>query len=143
MKQTLIYTLKVWLTIIVITPALRLLMAWAFNLPTAQVSLSYFEYYQLAGLYGLIFSLPGAIMLWIFITIINRKPMSAIAKKWYISALAFIELMLTFYYIFWLPGSWKINVIMTIPYIVVAALCIWFYKLKTATVSELVKFPNN
>jgi len=143
MKQALIYTLKVWLTIIVITPALRLLMAWAFNLPTAQMSLSYFEYYQLAGLYGFIFSLPGALMLWIFITIINRKPMSITAKKVYISALAFIEMMLTFYYIFWLPGSWKINEVMTIPYVVIAALGIWFYKLKTAIVSGPGNLSNS
>jgi len=142
MKQALIYTLKVWLTIIVLTPALRLLMAWVFGLPIAQMSLSYVEYYELSGLYGLIFSLPGAIMLWIFITIINRKPMSATGKKAYISALAFIEMMLTFYYIFWIAGSWKINIIMTIPYIIIAALSIWGYKLQSAIVSGQENLSN-
>lgn len=142
MKQALIYTLKVWLSVIILTPALRLLMAWVLNLPLPWVSVSYIEYYGLAALYGSIYSLPGVIMLWIFITIINRKPISITEKKAYISALVFIEMTLTFYYIFWIAGSWKINMIMTIPYIIIAAVSIWFYKLKSAPLPGLAKLPD-
>ena len=130
MKQAVIYTLKVWLSTILLTPALRLLMVWAFKLPLPWESISYTEYYELAPLYGTIYSLPAVIMLWIFIIIINRKPLSIAVKKLYITALVFIELILTFYKIFWIAGSLRANTIMTIPYVIIAAIAIWYYRLK-------------
>lgn len=136
MKQAIIYTLKLWLTTILLTPALRLLMVWALKLPLPWESITYTEYYELAPLYGSIYSLPAAIMLCIFIIIINRKPLSIAVKKLYITALVFIELILTLYKIFWLAGSPMANTIMTIPYVIIVTIAIWYYELKSPVAVE-------
>ena len=130
MKQAILYALKVWLTTLLLTPALRIIIAIAFNLPTLQVSLSYREYYLMAIYVGLVCSLPGLILLWIFTVLINRKLATMRDKKLYITLFVFIETLVTFYCVFWLPDTLKGNIIMTIPYCIIATAAIWFYQLK-------------
>ncbi|HTE00883.1 MAG TPA: hypothetical protein VK668_16440 [Mucilaginibacter sp.] len=125
--------LKIWLTTILLTPALRILIAIAFNLPTLQVSLSYGEYYLMAIYIGLICSVPGLILLWIFTILINRKLTTMRDKKFYITLFVFIETLVTFYCVFWPEDTLKGNIIMTIPYCIIATAAIWFYQLKPVT----------
>ena len=130
MKRAILYTLKIWLTTILLTPALRILIAITFKLPTLQVSLSYSEYYLMAIYIGLICSLPGLISLWIFTIWINRRLIVIYDKKLYITLFVFLETLITFYCVFWLPDTLKGNIIMTFPYCIISAAAIWFYKLK-------------
>ena len=138
MKPAFIYSLKIWLTTLLLTPALRLLIAWIFNLPTLQFNTSPVTYYLMAVYAGAIFSIPGAIFLWIFTWQLNQRPISLIKKKLCLSAITFVETILTFYFVFWLPKSLADNFIMTLPYCIIATAGIWFYKLKPAIASQSV-----
>jgi hypothetical protein len=137
MKQSILYTLKVWLTTILVTPALRLLMAWMFNLPTVQLSLTHSEYYLMAIYMGFIFSIPAAIMFWAISLLLNRKPLSINTKKLYLSAIALVEILLTFHFVFWLPGSLKDNIVMTLPYGIITGAGLWIYAFRPPDTSKI------
>ncbi len=133
MKRSIFYTLKVWLTTVLLTPALRLLMAWAFNLPTIQSSLSHREYYLLAIYMGFVFSIPAAILFWGSSLLLDRKSFPAITTKLYLSGIALVEILLTFYFVFWLPVSLKDNTIMTLPYLIITGASMWIYPFQSSS----------
>lgn len=60
-RKALIYCLKVWLTSLLLTPFI------VYFLIVGDDLLKFFTFYWLSALLGLVFSLPSAVLLWVYV----------------------------------------------------------------------------
>jgi hypothetical protein len=137
MKKTLVFSLKVWLTTIVIAP---------FIFGIIQVSTDT-EIYRLTDvLVGLFYCVPAGIVLclplwslfWLFTTLINKMNSKIIVKKIALSIVMILLIMLTFCIInshaLFSPDYWPSVLPMVFSYLGVGILCVWCYPLKPGQV---------
>jgi len=106
-----IFSLKVWLTTVILSPAFALLIKWIGHF--FGIDFKPGTYYAML-MTGLVDFIPAAIALWLFATLINHRAISAVKKKIYLSFVVVIAALLT------APA-----------YGIIAIACTWFYKLKS------------
>jgi len=133
MKQALIYSLKVWLTTIVLAPVIVVFL----QRNPARPFLNYVEEYLWTVLDDLIFFIPPMLIFILATVVIYRTPISMLTKKLVILGLTLVFFLLSWWLFIYLTIQTNIfldlqqMVIITV-YLAAIGLGILFYKLKPA-----------
>jgi hypothetical protein len=120
MKQALIFSLKVWVTAVIIGPLLRLFTMRIIG----QISHSDTELLEISLVIGGIVSIPSWLLLFLATVQINKIAFTLAVKKLIITFIGIIFTLLPFQVLFvGVPSEWSIY------YCIVIVAGIWFYKL--------------
>ena len=132
MKRTLIYSLKVWLTCVVVSPVLycNIEALSESSLSKGLVADGGFFLYSLP--FGLVLSLPSWVMFWLSLHSVNMLNWGLVTTKLLISVIAVILTALPFVLLFGTddPGSDKSLLIWPVCYCLVLVAGVWYYKLR-------------
>jgi hypothetical protein len=124
MKQALIFSLKVWVTAVIIGPVLYILTTRIMG----QVSHNDIELLEISIILGGVLSIPSWLLFFIATVQINKVTYILVAKKLIITFIGIVFTLLPFYTFFkGTPSEWSIC------YCVVIVAGIWFYKLNEQT----------
>jgi Ca2+/Na+ antiporter len=135
MKQAFIYSLKVWLTVILVGPLLFVILT-KLLLPHANYFDSFGNILGSIGLLiyvGTVVSLPCWFLLWLSTILICKY--DVINKKVYLASLSVVLCLSEFYLIFHNDDHpWKIDTfVWMLAYVLLVIITIWYYKLKSIT----------
>lgn len=132
MKQAIIYSLKVWLTAVLLSPLLSVILFEPFDDHNSTDIKGALFFILLSIPYGLVLSIPSWLLLWISVWLVNRLSTSSIKKKWMLSIIGLVLSLLPFYLIFGHDdnpvGEGAIE--WAVAYCIVILAGIWFYPLK-------------
>jgi hypothetical protein len=131
MKQTILFSLKVWLTSVIVSPALYLFYD-AFRVHSKTNFEGGLGFLLLSILYGIIISLPSWIILWFSTFSLFQLNYSTLVNKIWLSIIGTGLTILPFLLLF--GSDDPITYVTTVPwalsYNIVIVAGIWFYKLK-------------
>jgi len=137
MKQALIYSIKVWLTTVVL--GMRIAVLIKICLDTDHLIYDFEDFFG-SAIYdipiGLIACAPSWILFSLSVLVINKPKRSVMVKKLWLTLAAFILGILPFAIVFWgqltHPNYWPDMAPEVFGYISVTIASLWFYKLKPA-----------
>ena len=140
MKKALIYSLKVWLTALLLSPVLYWLVETNFISPLKTSFEGMIGFFGLSILYGLLLSIPSFLFLTFSCFFVNMLAQINAAKKRLITLIAFIFVILPFYLLFSRDDTStliKDDLPLASSYSVVIIIGVWFYQL-----NPIVKEPS-
>jgi len=128
MKQALIYSLKIWLTAVVIAPIVTEIVDYLIRAGSTDEGVFYFILLSIP--YGLLLSLPCWVLLWLAVYLIGKTGLSITYKKVLLSVIGLALTVLPFYLVFGHDdGSNTLELwIWPFSYTLVIIAGIWFYK---------------
>lgn len=135
MKSTLIYSLKVWLTAVVLAPMLTQLLDYLCGVQQSYDLKGIFYFVLLSIPYGLMLSLPCWLLLWLATSLLNRTRLTNKNKKLLLSVVGFLLAALPFYLIFGHDdkGFNLETIVWAASYMLVIVAGVWAYKLSVVT----------
>jgi hypothetical protein len=142
MKQALIYSLKVWLTGVVISPVLNLIIeaVSGFNKANFEGAMGFI---LLSIPYSLILSLPCFFLLFLACFFVNLVSGATTTKKICLTIVGAVLAFLPFYLIFGGddPSTYRTSMPWAVSYCIVIIGSIWFYKLEPRE-TALINHPT-
>jgi len=125
------YSLKVWLTSVILSPILYVLVDSVLNPKYISGLLGIFGFISYSIPYGLMLSIPSWGLLWISCIFINKRTATVRLKKIILSIIGAILSLLPFYLLFHLDDDNAHEDVITwsICYSVIIIAGVWFYKL--------------
>jgi hypothetical protein len=139
LKESLLYSLKIWLTVIVISPIVAGLIQMyidpeIYSFADVMVGLCY------CIPAGLIFCLPSWLILWFLIRYLNKKELKMYSKKLYFTIASLFISILPFFIInphtLLNSGYWPSILPWLISYSGVLIICIWLYRLRIPSTKQ-------
>ncbi|MDR6942081.1 hypothetical protein [Mucilaginibacter pocheonensis] len=132
MKQTLIYSLKIWLTSVVIGPLIYIVHET--KLQDLKGSAGFILY---SIPYGLALSSLIWLLFWLSLHCIYQLNISTLTFKLYLSSIGFVLSLLPFFLIFGNddPITYKEILPWALSYCIVIVAGVWFFKLKPSSYS--------
>ena len=132
MKQAFKYSLKVWLTSVIISPALIMTGDKLLH-PNDDIGFNgFFGFIGYAIIYGLVLTIPCSVILFLFVgSLVNRK-ITEFYKRLMISILASILTILPFYILFHRDDNfldWDL-IVWVFSYLALIIAAVWLYRLE-------------
>lgn len=134
MKETLFYTLKVWISSVVLGPVMYSASDILFEPKRSDDFSCSLSFIAFSVPYGLILSVPSFVILWLTTYGISRLKLSIMATKLWLSIVGTVLTALPFALIFGHddPSGYLSTIAWATSYSLVIVVGIWFYKLKLA-----------
>jgi uncharacterized protein YacL len=132
MKQTLNYSIKIWLTSVLVSPLLDLILDSLVR-PKSLVNLEgAIGFLLLSVLYGIIISSPCWLLLWLSLQCMMKLNMSTLLLKSCLCVVGLVLALLPFFLLFGHddPITYVTTVPLAISYGLTVFAAIWLYKLK-------------
>jgi len=131
--KALSYTLKVWLTSIVIGPVLHLLINCftATKMGYAQIGIVSSLYFILMSIpFGIILSIPSFLLLWLSVYLLKKFDIDPLVSKISLSIISVILSAFAFFIVFGQddPSTYKETTIWAFAYCSVIVGAIWYYE---------------
>jgi hypothetical protein len=133
MKQALVFSSKVWLTTIIVSPIIVGLLQSFLDPDTYSYSDAFVGLiYCVPG--GVIFCLPSSLLFWLAVWYVNKKKLKTYQKKIYISVgsvfLALIPFAILNAHTLFSPNYWPSELPWVGSYFGILTASIWFFKLR-------------
>ncbi|NVM67096.1 hypothetical protein FHW88_005417 [Mucilaginibacter sp. SG538B] len=127
------YTLKIWLTSIVISPILHLFINGITepNMGYAKIGVTSSVYFILMSIpFGIILSIPSFLLLWLAVYLLIRFDVKTNQARGLLSVIGTALSSLAFYIVFGYddPSSYKETVLWALPYCIVIVASVWYYR---------------
>lgn len=131
------YATKVWLTGVLISPFIYLLICK--SLYTQKYSFIGLEDFILFSIIlGMIFSIPSWLGLFFTVKLLNKKSISILNKKILVSLISIILTLLPFYFVFFKNIGFQFpDLMLFATYVSITTISVFFYKIKLDNVSYL------
>ena len=127
MKQTLAYSLKVWLTSAIVTPLFLTLWNTS-TIPGHPALVDVLESTLFIMVYGLVLSMPCLILLWVCTTQLTKRRISELVTKLILSIIGIPVI----FGLIRIVAPYSMLLLPTI-YLTCVVACLWLYKLKPVT----------
>ena len=136
MKQALVYSLKVWLTTVVL--GIRIAVLIKIGLDTDHLIYSFEDMFN-SAIYdipvGIIACSPSWILFSVAVWLINKTKSGMLLRKMWLSLIAIVLGILPFAIVFWVqlthPNYWPDMAPEVAAYVGITIAGVWFYKLKS------------